>query len=167
MKKISYLLISLILLINISACAGYKPIFGSSNLSNITFEIADYSIKGNKRLGNQIYSKLYSLSNLNKNNPEAQSIYISIEVLKDKTATVKNNAGKILEYKISLYSNIIVKNYLTEDQILSQNFSSSSSYKVQDQYSETLKLEKTTTENLVNKTYQDLLIKISENMSTE
>ena len=73
-------------------------------------------------MGNQIYSKLYSLSNLNKNNPEAQSIYISIEVLKDKTATVKNNAGKILEYKISLNSNIIVKNYLTEDQILSQNF---------------------------------------------
>ena len=46
MKKISYLLISLVLLINITACAGYKPIFGSSNLSNITFEIADYSIKG-------------------------------------------------------------------------------------------------------------------------
>ena len=116
---------------------------------------------------NTYSSKLYSLSNLNKNNPEAQSIYISIEVLKDKTATVKNNAGKILEYKISLNSNIIVKNYLTDDQILSQNFSSSSSYKVQDQYSETVKLEKTTTENLVNKTYQDLLIKISENMSTE
>ncbi len=167
MKKISYLLISLVLIINTSACTGYKPIFGSSNLSSITFEIADYSIKGNKRLGNQIYSKLYSLSNLNKNNPEAQSIYISIEVLKDKTATVKNNAGKILEYKISLNSNIVVKNYLTNDQILSQNFSSSSSYKVQDQYSETVKLENTTTKNLVNKTYQDLLIKISENMSTE
>ena len=167
MKKISYLLISLVLIINTSACTGYKPIFGSSNLSSRTFEIADYSIKGNKRLGNQIYSKLYSLSNLNKNNPEAQSIYISIEVLKDKTATVKNNAGKILEYKISLNSNIVVKNYLTNDQILSQNFSSSSSYKVQDQYSETVKLENTTTKNLVNKTYQDLLIKISENMSTE
>ena len=167
MKKIIYLLIPLILLIYINACSGYKPIFGSSNISNIQFEIADYSIKGNKKLGNQIYSKLYSLSNLNKNNPEAQSIYVSIEVLKDKTATVKNNAGKILEYKISLNSNIIVKNFLTNEEILSQNFSSSSSYKVQDQYSETLKLENTITENLINKTYQDLLIKISENVSAE
>jgi len=167
MKKIIYLLIPLILLIYINACSGYKPIFGSSNISNVQFEIADYSIKGNKKLGNKIYSKLYSLSNLNKNNPEAQSIYVSIEVLKDKTATVKNNAGKILEYKISLNSNIIVKNFLTNEEILSQNFSSSSSYKVQDQYSETLKLENTITENLVNKTYQDLLIKISENVSAE
>jgi hypothetical protein len=167
MKKIIYLLIPLILLIYINACSGYKPIFGSSNISNVQFEIADYSIKGNKKLGNKIYSKLYSLSNLNKNNPEAQSIYVSIEVLKDKTATVKNNAGKILEYKISLNSNIIVKNFLTNEEILSQNFSSSSSYKVQDQYSETLKLENTITENLINKTYQDLLIKISENVSAE
>jgi len=167
MKKIIYLLIPLILLIYINACSGYKPIFGSSNISNIQFKIADYSIKGNKKLGNQIYSKLYNLSNLNKNNPEAQSIYISIEVLKDKTATVKSSAGKILEYKISLNSNVIVKNFLTNNEILSQNFSSSSSYKVQDQYFETVQLENTTTENLVNKTYQDLLIKISENVSTE
>ena len=167
MKKIIYLLIPLILLIYINACSGYKPIFGSSNISNIQFKIADYSIKGNKKLGNQIYSKLYNLSNLNKNNPEAQSIYISIEVLKDKTATVKSSAGKILEYKISLNSNVIVKNFLTNNEIMSQNFSSSSSYKVQDQYSGTVKLENTTTENLINKTYQDLLIKISENVSTE
>ena len=164
MKKIIYPIISLIILININACVGYKPIFSSSNLQ---FEIADYLIKGNKKLGNQIYSKLYSLSNLNKNNPEAQSLYISIEVSKDKTATIKNSAGKILEYKIILNSNIIVKNFLTNDEILSQNFSSSSSYKVQDQYSETVKLENTITENLINKTYQDLLIKISENISTE
>ena len=59
MKKISYLLISLIFLINISACTGYKPIFGSSNLE---FKIADYSISGDKKLGNKIYVKLYSLS---------------------------------------------------------------------------------------------------------
>ena len=36
---------------------------------------------------------------------------------------------------------------------------SSSVYKVQDQYSETIKLENQTIENLINKTYQDLLIK--------
>ena len=43
--------ISLILLINIEACAGYKPIFSSSNLE---FEIADYSISGDKKIGNKI-----------------------------------------------------------------------------------------------------------------
>ena len=164
MKKVIYLIIPLILLICINACSGYKPIFSSSNLQ---FEIVDYVIEGDKKLGNQIYSKLYNLSNSNKNNPEVQSVHILIKVLKDKTATVKDSAGKILEYRISLNSNIVVKNYLTKDEILTQNFILFSSYKVQNEYSETIKLENKTIENLVNKTYQDLLIKLSENITAE
>ena len=164
MKKVIYLIIPLILLICINACSGYKPIFSSSNLQ---FEIADYVIEGDKKLGNQIYSKLYNLSNSNKNNPEVQSVHILIKVLKDKTATVKDSAGKILEYRISLNSNIVVKNYLTKDEILTQNSISFSSYKVQNEYSETVKLENKIIENLVNKTYQDLLIKLSENITPE
>ena len=93
MKKTIYLIISFIFLTYINACSGYKPIFGSSNLQ---FEIADHSIKGNKKLGNQIYSKLYNISNTNKNNPDSQSIHIVIETTKDKIPRVKNRAGKIL-----------------------------------------------------------------------
>ena len=161
MKKTIYLIISFIFLTYINACSGYKPIFGSSNLQ---FEIADHSIKGNKKLGNQIYSKLYNLSNSNKNNPDSQSIHIVIETTKDKIPTVKNSAGKILEYRINLNSNIVVKNYLTNDEILIHNFNSFSSYKVQDQYSETIKLENKATDNLVDETYQELLIKLSESL---
>ena len=54
MKKIASLSIAFILLVYLSACAGYKPIFSSSNLQ---FKINDYFIQGNKKLGNQIYSK--------------------------------------------------------------------------------------------------------------
>ena len=75
MKKISYLLIALIFLINISACAGYKPIFGSSNLE---FEIADYSISGDKKLGNKIYVKLYNLSQTTKKTSNIKNIYTCI-----------------------------------------------------------------------------------------
>ena len=164
MKKISYLLISLIFLINISACTGYKPIFGSSNLE---FKIVDYSISGDKKLGNQIYSKLYNYSKSNENVPEANKIYILIHSSQNKKATAKNSTGKILEYKIILNSNIVVKNYLTKDEILTQNLISFSSYKVQNEYSETVKLENINIENLINKTYQDLLIKMSEKILSE
>ena len=75
MKKISHLLICIVFLINISACAGYKPIFGSSNLE---FKIVDYSISGDKTLGNQIYSKLYNFSKSNENATGAKNIYILI-----------------------------------------------------------------------------------------
>ena len=113
------------------------------------------------------YTFQWDLSNSNKNNPEAESVSVFIEISKDKVATVKNSKGKIIEYKIILNSNIIVKNYLTNDKILDKNFTSSLSYKVQDQYSETVKIENTTTDNLINKIYQDLLIQLSEKMLAE
>ena len=160
MKKISYLIISIIFLNFLSACAGYKPIFSTN--SNI--EIADYAIKTNKKLGRQIYSKLYNLSKSNKKNAKTKSITIIIDATKNKNATAKDNAGKVLEYRIIVTSIIIIKDYFTNDDVLNQTFSYSSVYKVQNQYSETKKLENKSIESLINKIYQDLIIKMSEIM---
>ena len=161
MKKILYLLISFIILINIGACAGYKPIFGSSNLE---FKIAEYSISGDKKLGNIIYFKLYDLSRSTKKTLETKNIYLLINVSKDKKATAKNSAGKILGYKINLSTTITIKDVMTGNEILHENFSVSSVFKAQDQYSETIKLENQTTQNLINNIYQDFLIKFSANL---
>ena len=160
MKKIAYLIISIIFLNFISACAGYKPIY----TTGLQFEIADYSIKTNKKLGRQIYSKLYNLSKSNKKNSETKSITVVIDVKKNKTATAKDSAGKVLEYRILLSGSIIIDDYLTDDKIIKQNFSFSSVYKVQDQYSETIKLENKTIEDLINQIYQNLLIKLSQSI---
>ena len=164
MKKIIYFIISLLLLININACTGYKPIFSSTNLQ---FEIVDHSIKGNKKLGNKIYSQIYRSFKSNKNDSNAKTIHITIETVKDKNPTVKNSAGKILQYKVAINTNIILKDFLTYHEILNYNVSASSSYKVQDKYSETIKLENKTIDDLVNKIYQDLLIKMSEIILTK
>ena len=163
MKKITYLIISLIFLNFINACAGYKPIY----TTNPQFEIADYSIKTNKKLGRQIYSKLYNLSKSNKKNAETKSITIIIDTTKNKNATAKDNAGNVLEYRIILINNIIIKDYLTDDDILSQTFSYSSTYKVQDQHSDTIKFENKSIEDLINIIYQNLVIKMSEIMLTQ
>ena len=163
MKKITFLIISLFLFIYINACSGYKPIFSSSNFE---FKIADYSINGNKKLGNKIYSKLHNISQSNKNNPAAQSIKMSINTSMDKLATAKDSSGKILEYKINLNTNIIIYNFLTDKEILNQNFNNYGSYKVQDQHSETLKLENKIIENLIDTIYQNILVKISESFET-
>ena len=55
----------------------------------------------------------------------------------------------------------------TGDVILNHNFNLSASYKVQDQFSETVKLENKVIQNLTNKTYEDLLVKMSENIVTK
>ena len=158
MKKIIYFSISLILFTYLTACADYKPIYTSQNLQ---FEITDYSISGDEKLAKNIYSRLYNLSKSNKNSSNSESLNISIEVEKDKKATVKSSTGKILEYKITLITKIEIKDYINNNTILNHNFTSFSSYKVQDQYSETLKLENKALENLLNKTFQDLIIQMS------
>ena len=160
MKKIAYLIIAIVFLNFINGCAGYKPIY----TTNLQFEISDYSIKTNKKLGKQIYSKLYNLSKSTIKKAETKSTTITIDTTKNKTATAKDNAGKVLEYRIIVTSIIIIKDYLTNDDVLNQTFSYSSVYKVQNQYSETIKLENKAVENLINKIYQNLLIRLSESI---
>ena len=159
MKKIFLSILSILVLLQITNCAGYKPIFQAQNLQ---FEIAEYSIKGNKVIGNRIYSKLYNLSQSNKSKNKA--ISVTIEVNKNKIRTVKNSAGKITEYKITLETKILLSDYLTNTKIVDDTFVNSITYKVQDQYSETVYVENQTIENLINKTYQELLMKFSENI---
>ena len=164
MKKITYSIFAFILLIFVNGCAGYEPIFSSTNLQ---FEIADYSIEGNKILGNKIYSKLYSLSKSKKDDQNLRRVDLVIKVSKDKNVTTKDSAGKILQYKITLNTDIKVTDFITKDKILNQIFISSSIYKVQNKYSDTVNLENQTIENLLNKTYQELAIKLSQNIITK
>ena len=164
MKKLIYCIISIILFLHTSNCSGYKPIFASSKLK---FKIEDYQIKGEKRLGKIIYSKLYNSSGLNADDPSLQSVTLTIEVSREKIPTVKNNAGKILEYKINLKTVIVMNDFLTNKEILNQNYNYSASYDAQEQHSETVKLENINTANLVNKTYQNIILKISNIYSSQ
>ena len=161
MKKITYPIFSFILLLFINGCAGYEPIFGSTNLQ---FEIADYSIEGNKILGNKIYSKLYSLSKSKKDDQNLRRVDLVIKVSKDKNVTTKDSAGKILQYKITLNTDIKVTDFITKDKILNQIFVSSLTYKVQDKYSDTVDLENRSIEDLLNKTYQELVTRLAQNL---
>ena len=46
--------------------------------------------------------------------------------------------------------------------MLDRNFNYSITYKVQDEHFETIKLENKNIQNLIDKTYQDMLIEISD-----
>ncbi len=161
-KKISLIFLSIFFILS-NGCAGYKPIYSNSNLE---FKIVDYTIKGDKRLGNRIYSKLYNLSRTKKNLDSDKSIILLIDTSLNKNETSKDSSGKILEYKLTLIAKIEILDFLSNDRILNQAFVSSLSYKVQSQYSETLKLENSSIENLIDKTYKDLLVKLAQNINT-
>ena len=164
MKKNTFTILLIVLLIFINGCSGYKPIFSSTNLE---FDIANYSLEDNKTLGEKIYSRLKRASKLNGNNENVRKIDILIKASQNKKATAKDASGKILQYKISLNIDVKIKDYLTEDEILNETYSSSFTYKIQSQYSDTLKLEERSINQLVDKTYQQILIKLSENIITK
>ena len=161
MKKLSSIIITIFVLNLIYACGGYKPIY----TTDLQFEIVSHSLIENKQIGRQIYSKLYGLSkSSSKNKAKTKAINVTINTKKDKKPSNKDSSGKVLNYKITITTIITIKDYLTNSEILNQSFSYSSIYNVQDQYSETIKLENKTIENIINKTYQDLLIRMSETM---
>ena len=163
MKKIFYLTFLISLFIFVNDCTGYKPIFSSTSLQ---FEISNYDIEGDKILGNKLYSKLSNLSKSKKVNPDTKNLDLLINVSKTKSTTSKNSSGKILEYKINLDTKIKITDFITGKKLLDQNFNSSLNYKTQDQYSDTIKLENQIIENLINKTYQEILIDLSKNISS-
>ena len=161
MKKITVIIIALFILKLVSGCTGYKPIFSSTNLN---FEILYTSIEGDRILGKEIHSKIKRfLSSKEKNdNNKGVNLYINSE--KNKVSTIKDSTGKIKEYKITLNTKIKVNDYLTDKKILDENFTYSISYKVQDNYSETVNFENKSIDDLLNKTFQDLIIKLTESM---
>jgi len=161
MKKILYPIFIIATFILINQCSGYKPIFSTTD---IKFKIVDKEIKGDKILGNKLFSKLDVLSKTKNNEEKIKNIVLILDVSKTKSATSKDSSGKILEYKINLNTNVEAKDYVTNKNILKQNFNSSSSYKIQSKYSDTLTLEGKTINDLVNKTYQDILFNLSKNI---
>ena len=164
MKKILYPIFIIATFILINQCSGYKPIFSTTD---IKFKIVDKEIKGDKILGNKLFSKLDVLSKTKNNEEKIKNIVLILDVSKTKSPTSKDSSGKILEYKINLNTNVEAKDYVTNKNILKQNFNSSSSYKIQSKYSDTLTLEGKTINDLVNKTYQDILFNLSKNIISE
>jgi hypothetical protein len=161
MKKIYSLILSLFLIIFINSCAGYKPLFNSSSLM---INIKNHTIEGDQDLGKRIYLKLENLLK-SKSKKGKKNIILFIDISKDIQPTIKDKSGKIVEYKITLNTSIIVKRYETEKLILNKNISHSISYKAQDQYSQTENKEKKALEDLINQTYQELLITMIQNIN--
>ena len=112
----------------------------------------------------KIYSKLYNASKSQKDNQNLRDVSLFINVSKAKDGTAKDSAGKILEYKITLNTEIKVTDFITNNNILNQTFISSVTYKIQNQYSDTINLENKSIENLIDKTYQEIIIKLSQNI---
>ena len=164
MKKIFYSIFILLAFILINQCADYKPIFSTTDLQ---FKIVEHEIKGDKSLGNRLYSKLHFLSKSKNDEQNITNIVLILDVKKTKSPTSKDSSGKVLGYKINLNTKLEAIDYVTNKSILEQDFNSSSNYKIQSRYSESLTLEGKTINDLIEKTYQDILFNLFQNIKSK
>ena len=161
MKKKNFTILPFIFMILINGCTGYKTIFNSSSLK---LEIKNHTIEGDKKLGKRMYMKL-SNSLKTQSEGDKKKIDLLIDITKKIETTIKSQTGNILEYKITLNTILNVKNYETGNLILNKTYTNSLSYKIQDQYSETISAKNKAIDNLIDQTYQELLISLIQNIT--
>ena len=78
-----------------------------------------------------------------------------------------DTAGQTIEYEITINATVNVKNHITNNNILNQTFSSSALYRVQEQYSDTIKAENKATEEIIQNLYQKILLNLSGKISQQ
>ena len=161
MKKTFNLILLILFVIPLYNCSGYKPIFKSSNFD---FIIADHNLEGEVEFGEVILARLQKASDARENSSKVKRISLSIKVNKDKIGTIKDSKGKTQEYKIFLETIIKVHDTSENELILDDNFSYSQSYKIQDSFADMTRQENKIIDDLLNKTFQELLIRLSEKL---
>ena len=90
-----------------NSCSGYEPIF---NPTNLNFKISNHSIVGDKRLGNQLYSKISKSTKKTKDQKTPYNFNIFINISKNKEATIKKSIVNTASYFYN--SSNSIKNYL-------------------------------------------------------
>ncbi len=130
----------------VSGC-GFKKI----NDPNLKFySIGDIKLSGNKQLGLVIQNKLKLSSNKDSKN----TLFLNINLEKNKTMKEKDSSNKITKYDIKLTADVSIK---TASEILEKKFETMDFYDVTTNYSNTIRAQKNL-ENELARSIADELI---------
>ena len=147
MKKILILLI----LIIISNCSGYSPIF-SSKLTN--FYIEEIIITEDNKLVKKIIRNLkpYTINNNTK------KIKLELDLKLDETVILRDEKGDVATQEIKITLN--VKSYFSNDEIKKFKFMEKFTVNNQSNKFELNQYKKNIQSTMVDKIYEDLIIKL-------
>ena len=147
MKKILILLI----LIIISNCSGYSPIF-SSKLTN--FYIEEIIITEDNKLVKKIIRNLkpYTINNNTK------KIKLELDLKLDETVILRDEKGDVATQEIRITLN--VKSYFSNDEIKKFKFMEKFTVNNQSNKFELNQYKKNIQSTMVDKIYDDLIIKL-------
>ena len=146
MKKI--ILISLVIFL--SNCAGYKPIFTSDQTN---FYIEKIEISDDNKLVRKLVKNLkpYSIDN------GKQSITLKLNLNKQENVIMKDAKGDPASYEIKIKLNVDV---ITKDGNNKLNFEENFTFNNQSNKFELNQYKKNTETNLINKIFENLILEL-------
>ena len=147
MKKIIFINF-FILLIFITSC-GYTPIFSNKN---INFSIADIELTGNNKFNKILNNKLNIYKNLNSE----KKYYLKINTDVNKKISSKDTKGNAKTFEITISTNTSIQD--EKGNIKEKLFIKSVNYKNNNNKFDLKKYENRTSEALVNKISEEIII---------
>tara|TARA_B100001769_G_C21643828_1_gene359039 strand:+ start:45 stop:503 length:459 start_codon:yes stop_codon:yes gene_type:complete len=147
MKKIIFINF-FILLIFITSC-GYTPIFSNKN---INFTIADIELTGNNKLNKILNNKLNIYKNLNSE----KKYYLKINTDVNKKISSKDSKGNAKTFEITISTNTSIQD--EKGNIKEKLFIKSVNYKNNNNKFDLKKYENRTSETLINKISEEIII---------
>ena len=155
MIKIKKFFIAITLVIFLSNCGGYTPIFSKKN---VNFSIENIEFLGDRDIKEKINSALSSYKN--KTNKE-KKISLILHNSKSSIIASKNSRGEAQKYKVSVQVNM--KAILAENNFFEKNIEKSATYDSIESKSEEKLMENKLIEDLSNQIAQQIIFEILNN----
>ena len=145
MKK----LLTLLLIVLLSNCSGYSPIFSSKDTN---FYIAEIVISNDNRLTRNLIKKLkpYTIKN------DQKKIILELDMKVKETVTLKDEKGNVASEEMEII--LEVKSILQNDNDKKFLFTEKFTFNDQSNKFELNQYKKNIQNNLVDKIYQDLIL---------
>ena len=142
-------LLTLLLIVLLSNCSGYTPIFSSKD---INFYIAEIIISNDSRLTRNLIKKLkpYTIKN------DRKKIILELDMNVKETVTLKDEKGNVSSEEMKII--LEVKTILQNDDDKKFLFTEKFTFNNQSNKFELNQYKKNIQNNLVDKIYQDLIL---------
>lgn len=142
----------IILLLFISGC-GYQPLYVDITNEKLIFQ--KINLEGNKKINRKIISAL----NISKSSNEANFEELFLDSKKSTIVTSKNSKGEVISYKMSIESNLVIKN--KDGKKRSKSFKVDFSYNTRENKFDLAEYETQIQNNLIKQIIENMIIYIN------
>ena len=142
----------IILFLFVSNC-GYQPLYVDTSNKKLIFQ--EINLQGDKKINRKIISAL----NISKNSNDANFEELFLDSKKSKQITSKNSKGEVISYKMTIETNLVIKNKNGEKNI--KSFNVDFSYNTRENKFDLAEYETQIQSNLIKQIIESMIIYIN------